>query len=79
MADLNLAENWDKNEYGTDREVDDFKDFYFSDERLKHETSATLLGPLDVVVTNVATKRGELKLAGKGTKMRAFLTKEFFF
>jgi hypothetical protein len=75
LPDINFSENSNKKEYPADTEVQDSANYWFADERYAATPPGALLGPVDVVAVNVATKRGELKLAGPGTKVRAFIWK----
>lgn len=79
LGDIDMTENAIKKEYATDAEVLDSIDYWYTDERVAVTTSANMLGALDVVAVSLATKRGELKLAGRGTKQRAFVMKVLFF
>ncbi len=79
LSDVDLLENSNKAEFATDAESQESMEFWYTDERLKASASSELLGPIDVVALNVATKRGELRLAGRGAKVRAFIKKVCLF
>ena len=52
---------------------------WYPDERVNAMSSTEFIGPLEVVAQNLSTKRGELRLVGRGAKVRAFVKKVRFF
>ena len=73
-----MLENSNK-EFATDAEVEDSMEHWYPDERVNAMSSSELIGPLEVVAQNLSTKRGELRLVGRGAKVRAFVKKVRFF
>ena len=76
LTDASLIDTAAKMEFANDADVLDSMNYWFNDKRLEHAASSDLLKEgVDVVAANLATKRGELKVAGRGAKYRAFVTK----
>ena len=78
LADINVVENLAA-EAPTLQEVEASKDFWYNDLRIAANPSEELLPNLEAWADSLGTKRGELKLPGKGTRVRAFVAKDDMF